>query len=344
MMNRLDQAKKFFEGKLSTEEAAEFSRWYLSEEGEEYLRIRINQLWVEQSKHSHRENWDSGPLFKKILTIKENQVFLHPDNSPEFVPTSRKDRKGLFFRVLKIAAVISLTVVAISVLLYRFQPYSGTKTSEDLALITKSNPAGQKSRIQLPDGSTVFLNAESLIAYSKNFQHNRRVALKGEAFFEVKTDSLHPFSVATGRLVTTALGTSFNINAFDEDAKLEVILVSGKVKVEDKITKGSLLLDPNESVKVQGVDPAFEKRTLDNLAETFWRNGIIWFSETPFQEVVTALERWYDVDFAIAGEPREFRCSGKFENQSLEEVLESLSYTAGFEFAIENKQVKLIFN
>src|SRR5690606_21518010 len=117
---------------------------------------------------------------------------------------------------------------------------------------TKSNPIGQKSIIQLADGSKVVLNADSELKFLDNFgQGHREIYLKGEAFFEVALDSLRPFTVYSGESVTMALGTSFNINSYD-NKKVQIQLATGKVKVihEDK-EKEPVYLDPGEEVIVE---------------------------------------------------------------------------------------------
>lgn len=94
----------------------------------------------------------------------------------------------------------------------------------------KSNPKGQKSTLQLADGSNVVLNAESELRFKSGFgQLHRELFLSGEAFFEVASDSL-PFRVHSGDLITTAMGTSFNINSYQKDW-VQVQLATGKVKV-----------------------------------------------------------------------------------------------------------------
>src|SRR5690606_7283691 len=95
-----------------------------------------------------------------------------------------------------------------------------------------SNARGEKSKVILPDGTVIDLNYESILKYPKKFNDTiRQVELTGEAFFDVYHIDNYPFIVKTGVLETQVYGTSFNINSFDENQKLEVSLVTGKVKV-----------------------------------------------------------------------------------------------------------------
>ncbi len=106
--------------------------------------------------------------------------------------------------------------------------------------IEKSTEPGQKLSFHLEDGTKVILNAGSKIWYPSNFNiHEREVILEGEAFFEVSKDASRPFRIVTESVVTTALGTSFNINAFPSNENIEIALVTGKVSVEGIIQSGN---------------------------------------------------------------------------------------------------------
>lgn len=131
--------------------------------------------------------------------------------------------------------------------------------------ITKSNPKGQKSKIHLPDGSTVILNAESQIRFKNDFGKADRDIFKWRIVFEVAQDSLLPFRVFSGELVTTALGTSFNINSYDKN-RVNVQLATGQVKVfKEELESESLLLQPGEEVIMEGHGPMRKGISIDKL-------------------------------------------------------------------------------
>jgi len=209
----------------------------------------------------------------------------------------------------------------------------------------KSNPIGQKSIIQLADGSKVVLNADSELKFLDNFgQDHREIYLKGEAFFEIAPDSLLPFNVHSGGAVTTALGTSFNINSYDHK-KVKIQLATGKVKVihEDK-EKEPVYLNPGEEVIVIA-DQKLHKGKFDPDKAFLWKNGVLRFLQTPFQNAISDLERWYGVEIEVFNLPgRDFKISGEFKNTSLSAVLESLGYAYSFDYSVDNKQVSIYFN
>ncbi len=211
--------------------------------------------------------------------------------------------------------------------------------------IIKSNPAGQKSQVHLPDGSTVYLNAESELRYADNFALGKReVFLQGEAFFEVTKDINNPFSVRTDQLTTTALGTSFNINSYATEKEIEIALVTGKVLVQDN-HDNSIHLSPGEKATVDRPSGTMEKGAFDANKTLLWKDGIIYFDKTNLIEAIKTLERWYNVDIKVNALPNKtLTCSGQFKKEYLNNVLNNLGFSLGFTYKIQNKNVMINFN
>lgn len=334
-MDRLNQIKQYFDGKLSQQEAHEFLKWFTSTEHEGEVQAEIDKLWQLQGKPEH--NWDGSKVFNLVQQKKDNGRELGLLRSrPE---TQRSYQVGW----MKIAAAVAL-LVAVSLVFVGEDTQTDQNSEVVHEQITKANPPGQKSRVYLPDGSIVNLNSNSQLTFTEGFSDGRQVYLEGEAFFDVKKDSLRPFTVYSGRLATTALGTSFNINAYGSEEE-EVVLVSGKVNVKDSGSKSELLLTPGEKVSVKLNDGSFRKTKADLLAHTYWKEGILYFEKTSMRSVITTLERWYGVRIKIEGEIPEDKCTGIFQkNEYLTNVLDILSHSVAFDYRLDNKEVKLIFN
>lgn len=206
-------------------------------------------------------------------------------------------------------------------------------------------PSGTKSSISLEDGSKVHLNSGSKITYPKNFPKGiREIKMVGEAFFEVAKDSLRPFQVTSDYLTTTALGTSFNIRAFPNQP-IAVSLLTGKVRVEDlNNTSNKVILNPGEDLKSDLEKDIWNKGNFNQEEILAWMNKILIFKNTPFKEAITQLENWYGVQFQVKGEiPKELKVSGKFYDESLQNILEGLNFSTNLQYKIEGKQVKLTF-
>lgn len=230
-------------------------------------------------------------------------------------------------------------------------------TIEDLeeenhtSTVVKSTPKGAKSRITLKDGSVVTLNAESTISYSSDYGDSlREISLTGEAFFEVAKNKNKPFIVKSGDVATTALGTSFNISSFPDDQQVIVSLATGKVKViESVIPDGSPkeqhTLYPGEQVQYQKSTHSFLKVKIKDDEAYLWKDGILSFKKASLKQITDKLERWYGVSIEVAELPTSVvNYDGIFNNQSLDNVLKAMGFSLNFDYTIQKKDIKIMFN
>jgi len=213
-------------------------------------------------------------------------------------------------------------------------------------LVTKASPYGQKTTVKLPDGTMVVLNSGSTLKYEKEFEDSfRNVELTGEAIFDVVKDASRPFTVHSGTLSTTVLGTFFNVRAYEDESQVRVSLAKGKVVVKNNETDrlDNYYLEPGQEVAYHKAKKTIVKRQFDFEKVFAWNKGILIFESAGMETVIKELERWYGVSFEVTGNSQEWNYTGKFEKLSLENVLRNLSFSQRFEFAIENKEVKINF-
>jgi len=188
-----------------------------------------------------------------------------------------------------------------------------------------TNPSGVRSEIVLPDGSKVWLNAESTISFKIPFDFkSREVKLTGEAFFEVKKDEQRPFQVESGKVNVTVLGTRFNCKAFPEDTAVEVVLAKGKVRLNTVGSKTGeeFILKPGERAVVKTLTNKINI-SAENIEKYIgWHEGKLIFDECPLSEVARRLERWFGIEVKIA-DPKilNYQISTTFENESLHQIL-----------------------
>jgi len=225
--------------------------------------------------------------------------------------------------------------------------YNDPPQPAPVALVTtvkKATSHGEKLNVKLPDGTLVWLNAGSELQYPERFDSlERMVYLKGEAFFEVEKADNWPFSVVSGNLTTTALGTSFNIKN-ERDGILSISLVTGQVKVENGLTHENVLLIPGQQLKYAQEAKKTGIGSFDIDRVIGWRSGILQFNQATFEEVREELEKWYGVKIKVSGRPhRKWQLSGTYENQNLEMVLQRISYVQQLNFTIHGKNVHLKF-
>lgn len=243
---------------------------------------------------------------------------------------------------IKFAAVILFLLTFAFIIRFNFQNPEAKPLE---VYITKQNPFGQKSTIILPDSTVVNLNSGSRIIYQEKFTGKYRdVELVGEAYFEVSENKQRPFRVKSGDLITTALGTAFNVRAFDTESKISVSLDTGRVIINGvhHHLEGSLILNPGEKVVYNPSIQEVTKLEFDRELELSWKDGILVFRQTNLKDFIHTIERWYGVTVDLSGNPEvDCRFNGTFENEILKVVLESLEYSREVEFILENKYVKL---
>ena len=340
-MDHKKRIDDFYSGKLSPQQAQEFLDWLESPEAEEFLSAEIIQLWSEKLK-SQSNSWDNNPLWQKIKA--EKSVFAKP-----FIHKSLSQQpvRSIWSWAKYAAAVILIGVSAYAY--FSSQQPQGLDPQTELAeaskWITRTNPSGQKTRILLSDGSTIYLNSASTVSYPEDFQTNRRVSLEGEAFFEVAKDPEHPFSVEAKGITTTALGTSFNISTFNRQDKVAVTLVTGKVKLQQLGASQELLLNPGEESLLAVDESNPQKYRVDIRDRILWKDGVLKFQNTTFPDMIDILQRWYGVSIKVSGKLSQDSATGTFENnESLRNVLHVLSESMGFSYQLNEKEVIIHFN
>ena len=285
-------------------------------------------------------------LYNNLKNIKNKKPDLHPDIKKRFEKiwnkTSQAKRFNISPGLKKVAAILLICIVSLFVLQFIIPPQKSKSTK--IAYIEKRNPSGQKSKIMLPDGSIVWLNAESRISYQKNFNDTLRlVKLTGEAYFEIKKDTLRPFRVDIANLSTRVLGTSFNINGYKDNDQLEIALETGALLVENQLNKEQVCLQPGE-IAVCGKDNLLKKNKIERKDPFGWKDGIIEFNDAQLDDILKVLERWYGVNFIMESSPdQQWSFTGTFRNEYLENILEVISFSENFEYTIEKDTITLKF-
>ncbi|MCH7409183.1 DUF4974 domain-containing protein [Belliella sp. DSM 111904] len=338
-MDRRKQIEDFFNGELTQEQARDLLAWLNTSEGEEFMSAEILQLWSEKSPTSQYKEWDSQSLWDKINKNKEG----YP--TPQLLK-EKVSRRSLLPVWLRIAA--SLLIFGIcSMLVFTLLDFEKSNTKNEVLAkktIERYNPAGQKTKIHLPDGSTVYLNSESRITYSEDFLTDRYITLEGEAFFNVAKDEKNPFRVSSRGVITTALGTSFNISSFSTKERIVVTLLTGSVKLNLEDKDGYLILNPGEESVLSKDMSMMDKQIVDVNQRILWMDGVLRFEETSIDEMVTILERWYGVQISVRGKQKKLLASGTFENnETLKNVLQVLSASIGFDYKLKDKEVLIEF-
>ena len=160
---------------------------------------------------------------------------------------------------------------------------------------------GEIKRIRLPDSSLIWLNAKSHIQYRKDFEKHREIRLRGEAFFDVRPDKDHPFTVsASDSLQTTVLGTSFNINSYENSPESKITVLSGRVQVEQKDIAGKMgILSANESIIYHHKIRSYEKKNVNAGRLTAWRTGSWKLQINNIADLTLIMENHFGIEVII---------------------------------------------
>lgn len=302
----------------------------------------VDHVWEkinDQLSSKTNQNSSGAPVIplNPLATLQKETSQPKPIN-----PQHRPRNYHQVGRVVAAASVVFAFVV--SFLIVQQAPQVA---EPEVAWIIKENTWGQQSTIHLSDGTKVQLNAGSKITYPEIFSTSERIVqLKGEAFFEVKKDQTRPFRVVSAGVVTEALGTSFNIRAYNS-AQVKVALVTGKAKVTDQVSGGRqtvLILVPGEGA-IRENEEVLNKFSFDPEATLAWKGGKVFFKEADEATVFTTLERWYGIEIITnqrAAKPWNYTAT--YRKKSLEHILLSMAFVMDFSFEIKQEQVFITYH
>lgn len=214
-------------------------------------------------------------------------------------------------------------------------------SSEAVEFNTLTTPRGGQFKIMLPDGSLVWLNAASSLKYPAVFTGDKRlVELTGEAYFEVAANARQPFYVKSKGQEVMVLGTSFNINAYDDEPVATTTLLSGKVKVSGAAFSG--VMQPGEQMQRKGSDNWQLIKDVDTDNVTAWKKGLFSFNRADVTTVMRQLARWYDVTVIFETKNRQQQFMGEIpRNVSLDKALEILKFS-DIHYVVTGRTIKII--
>ncbi|WP_158640474.1 FecR domain-containing protein [Anseongella ginsenosidimutans] len=299
-----DLVSAYLAGTISDEERSRLLQW-LEEDPARTLQLKeLEKIW-DRSKNNPLPAFDVEQAWKK----------LQPQIRERKKPVLRKV-SGWSFRA---AASVALLILAGTLVYFLLKPgYS------DVFIATLP---GETKNIVLPDGSRVVLNENSSISYDAGLDRNRerRVKLKGEAFFEVSKDPQKKFIVGAGETETRVLGTSFNVLFDDAAQQVKVSLLSGIVRFVPGRNEKAVGLAPGEEVIYNSRDRSLSKKAFENENFLFWKNRKLEFADQQLEDVLALVGESYGVSFRIK-DPQlgGLRVTSAFDQSSLAEVINVL--------------------
>ncbi|MDN3595232.1 FecR family protein [Zunongwangia endophytica] len=219
--------------------------------------------------------------------------------------------------------------------------YSALANTMAISQNTLKVPKGKKMVVELADGSIVHLNSASKLYYPTGFKpnENREVRIEGEAYFEVFHDETRPFIVHGDQLDIEVLGTSFNFSAYKNNSYTTAVLIDGKVAVE-RPNEATVYLNPGMMANYSKSSKTLRTSEVDTDVYTAWMDGRLVFEERSFEDIANTLERKFDMHVKFENENlKQERFTAKFENESINKILESFKQSYNFQYSISKNEV-----
>lgn len=312
-----------------------------------------DEEFLEATYHLHSER-----LKEKGFDLEINKYETGSLNLDFSVENKRKKR------LLWAGVAVAFTaVIAFLALSYNTATPSA---KEKIAQSEVSTKNGSRSKIQLPDGTSVWLNSSSKLVYDN--QHFgtgiREVTLVGEAYFDVVKNPAKPFVIHTAKMDIKVLGTAFNVKCYPEDKNTETSLIRGSIEVTLKDRPEKILMKPNEKLILSNEDlkplkintaqvkqaastviketPIIELGHLtlfpkdNSIIETAWVENRLLFSDESLGEIAKKMERWYGVSVNITDEKlKKELLTGAFEKETINQALNALQLTIPFTYKVD---------
>ncbi len=297
---------KYLSGTASEKENREVREWMsLAPENRDYID-HLQSLWANAQSYSLLDSIDLEENWQAVQSKLGKRTTY---------------RKQLFWKIAATLVFFLTAAFLIKTFLYRPLEWQEFEASEQTTLT-------------LPDGSLVALKAGSQLVYPTQFGDERRVKLKGEAFFEVEHNQETPFVVEADQTETRVLGTSFNLRTAAEFSRLELVLVEGKVSFTSPLEK--VVLEPGQRVSL-GAGGLLEKTTNTNPNFQAWKTGRLVFENTPMSKVFQDIANAYNTRFELSNEAfGNCTLTARYDQEGLENILRTLEIL--FNLSFEDKQ------
>lgn len=301
---------RYLNGNCTQQEQEKLKAWVDESTGKKNEYLSIKDIWDSLNNSKDR-------TAEQLALFYKNQY------------TKSKESRIVWIRSFSAIAAILIVGLIFSVLV----PINTTKQSENVQVF--SVPLGSRSKVTLADGSEVSLNSGSELKYSAGFSsENRVVSLTGEAFFSVKTDKEHPFTVKTSDFDIKVTGTKFNVCSYADNKYSTATLAEGKISLQLKDKSTKLQVVPGKKFQLDRKTLATSLSEADVESEIAWKDDQFIFKNIPFTELAKRLERWYDVKLNYSDQKlQSYAFTGKFKNQeTIWQVLDALKLISPIDY------------
>ncbi len=344
---------KILQKQENAEQKEQFNAWLSSSEDNQ-ARFKQFELVFERAKEAQKyARIDLETAWQKL---EKKTVAVKP-----------RGKSRILKILLQSAAIFVLAYVLGGGTYYLLSTQNVEEPKEAVAqYFSISAPRGSKSKVELPDGSTVWLNSDSELRYPGIFADNQReVFLTGEAYFDIAKNEAAPFFVRANTIEIKVLGTKFNVKSYPEEGTIETTLEEGLINISRVGSEQNFLLKPNQKAvfvkrngkintsgplidELKNVKPIQRKEqfilaeNVETKVYTAWKDQSLIFKSETFEQLVVKMERWYNVEISIENERLKSKIlTGSFDKQTIEQALEALKVSSNFKYEIDKNLIKI---
>lgn len=290
----------------------------------------------------------TGEIEQTLLSAESSDFLNIVSDVQSTVPLRTPVRRS-WIGFWKIAAAI-LVFISVSLIFYSKKEQI-QNVVDPVNMVRVEVPMGRVRKLQLSDGTVVWLNAGSVLTYPETFNRAKRIlTLEGEAFFKVFHDAEKPFIIHSGKLNTVVLGTSFNVKTYN-DGPAQVSVRSGKVSVAERVTDPgkhgkqqlrTVILTKDQQATYLGPGGFRIRKDVPAGEYMGWQNGELVFSGKTLLEMKPVLERWYGVKIIMDSKKlANCRMVGSYRQETLKNVLEAMRFALNITYKIEGNKVTI---
>lgn len=314
---------------------------FLNNDDKDFNKNEVEQ-WIEKNRDEFEKIkyvWEKAGINKKEEPDIEKAWMRVHQEIRHNTGNKKKKLKILAPNFQRIAAIL---VFAFSIGFITYHHYAKVNNNETAWVEVKNNSDSIR-KVELVDGTVLWLNGNSEIRYHKGYGTKKReVYLEGEAFFEVVHNTQKPFIVYTENSITKDLGTSFNIKT-DVSGGVQVAVVSGSVSLSGIAHKNKkVVLKKGETGLLSAQDQSLEKQLNENLNFLAWKTGRLSFNKTPLEEVCETLTKYYKTKIYLKNEElKQINLTANYDNKKLDEVLEIMKLTLDIQYQYSDTTVVL---
>lgn len=306
-------------GSLTKDEEGELKEWLSTSEENQQGYQKIKSLWEEPVESEE----DPGYLYDRLKLRMQH--------------ASLKEPRVVRLMQWKIAvSILILLSIGLSTALV-------LKEKRGYASMVLQTEKGQRSFAQLPDGSKVWLNADTKLTIGDFSEKQRNVSLSGEAQFEVAHDKNRPFQVSFNHLNVEVLGTTFNVRSYEDEEFVTVSLLEGSVQLSDNNSHKNVILKPGQVALYNKNKESLIVNNDKNIEDnTSWRDGVLVFHSIPFHLLIQEIERSYNV--TVNYKKNDFsniHYTGSIDNLKITQVMQFLSYTIPMNYNVDKNEINI---